>query len=944
MRVILRFCLLISILLSSTTAMAARTVLEAEGMTLDGEGWTATDHYEGWYSGYPSDSTMLHGANNLAGTARGIMPVAKTGDYVLWVRYLNAPGSITVQARQGVKTVADVALDAAPGAQASAFIFKKIPLRLEAGEVQIVLGMGTVATKDRMGRNVDCFILTDEQDYTPKIEDLVKPVYIKVRIGKEQKLACAIHVFGVRPFGWQNRWYISHCNIYRTGIIVDEANPTQDCNDPKSGALHPGEESPWISLVPLLTPHGRNAIELSAMQSYPVLLPEAYFTVFLSHTSDEKGIFKTFTRAGKGGGMLLNLDLMNPKAAQTDVGYSAWNREEAERLQPVEGKRPTRFPVFTGCGLTSKFYQPSSLDNERFVMEALGMGGADNDDPYWFEHGFPWFQGGAPYFGEITFHDDGTYCTYKLDVQGVYDIIDRVVASELKRPADRPKPLFWNQMDEMATVTLEHMKTCADCAKGVREYLKGRGFTPTDFGATAWEDIKPVADSKGDPKLYYWSMKFRNQIGPDYFKLGTERIRQKIPDVRLGCNFNEDLTYQGNALFSGVDWFGIYEQDALNYGWTEDWINGSFTTQFAGYRGDFLRSACRFGALPHGIYVVLKMPWDTAAKTLSQIGHGASAIEYYTYGPDYAGSVDGCSSRTELWPFLRRTNYLIGEVEEYLIDAKRPRSRVGLLYLETSDIWTLDNPQVFSNAGKERMGQYLLLTHLGYPLDVLTENNLIAGEAKNYDILFVTGSYMRREALAPLVQWVKGGGQLYMAPGTLLYDEYHTALGADAQLGIARGAFDKFENVGQDNTMFNLTVKGKATAANIGEVDVICSRQALAPMPGGVALATFAGGAPALVSVPLGRGRVVVSGVNLGLAYMKSGSAVRKDELQALYRTNGPFTFTAPSHYDAAPRLLFDRIMAGVPFRPAARGDQYLVETNLLVGPKGRVVTLSNYG
>jgi hypothetical protein len=191
---------------------------------------------------------------------------------------------------------------------------------------------------------------------------------------------------------------------------------------------------------------------------------------------------------------------------------------------------------------------------------------------------------------------------------------------------------------------------------------------------------------------------------------------------------------------------------------------------------------------------------------------------------------------------------------------------------------------------------------------------------------------------------VKAGGQLYMAAGSLLYDEYRTALGADAQLGIARGAFDEFQNVGQDNTMFNLTVKEKVTTADIGDAEVICSRQVLAPMPGGAALATFAGGAPALVSVPSGKGRIIVSGVNLGLAYMKSGSAVREEEQNARFRANAPHTFSAPSYYDAAPRLLLNRIMTGVPFRPAARGDQYLVEANLLIGPKGRVVTLSNYG
>jgi len=37
-----------------------------------------------------------------------------------------------------------------------------------------------------------------------------------------------------------------------------------------------------------------------------------------------------------------------------------------------------------------------------------------------------------------------------------------------------------------------HMAVCPRCAEAFREYLKGQGLAPADFGAAEWKDVKPV--------------------------------------------------------------------------------------------------------------------------------------------------------------------------------------------------------------------------------------------------------------------------------------------------------------------------------------------------------------------------------------------------------------------------------------------------------------------
>ncbi len=103
--------------------------------------------------------------------------------------------------------------------------------------------------------------------------------------------------------------------------------------------------------------------------------------------------------------------------------------------------------------------------------------------------------------------------------------------------------------------------------------------------------------------------RFRHQALADFFKIGTDALRKTIPEIRTTSNYSPRLTYEGNMLAHGVDPFLIQGQEALTYGWTEDWCNYATTYQICGYEIDFLRASCREQGQDFGTEV---LPFDDA--------------------------------------------------------------------------------------------------------------------------------------------------------------------------------------------------------------------------------------------------------------------------------------------------------------------------------------------
>ncbi len=932
--------LFIASLVFSQFLFGEKIFFEAEDMTVvETQKWQVVEHFPGWYYGFPSKGKMLRGSFGGAAEARKKIAVNQDAEYRVFVRYLDIipyRGPFKVSIIQDGKIKGEKIFDTESlrktdegkkkwGDGYGRFVWDSFDVQLEKGQVEIALTKAEPVGVAWVTRHIDLIVLTDEKGYEPVMADFMEQLYIKIKMGENHKYPCVIHTFGRRP---QPPWYLPHANIYKTGLVYghftgykpDKENPN---------FLRAGDETPWINITSFFDVMGDHQLELLAMQEYYTGIESSEFTVFLSNTPSDEGIFKSFKRSGKGAGMKLLIDLSKREKIISDLEGSIEAYEVAKKLDDVSGKRPEKFPVMTGCAINSSFYQPNTVQNEIYILSKLGFNSIGSYDPDYFEAGFTKYKGGCIYF-----HLAKKGCFADPDMDGIKNRVNSAGEDFLKKGLFNDNMVAWSQMDEPGSVSMEHIVRCNVCEVKFREFLRKMGIKPEFLGAKDYEEITP-SDNPQDGKRYYYTVLYRNQVLADFFKIGTDLLKNFTPDPRTTANFAENLTYTGNMLRSGDDWFLILETGGLTFGWTEDWLNHSASYQLCGYRTDFLRAASknRFG-----MYCIFRDPWDTQAKLASHIGHGAKAIHYYNYGPYYAG-IDAHSRNFSLYPAVQKINYSIGSIEDYLIDASPSKSRIAILYSHTTDVWTIK--QDSSVFGKERMGLWLILRHLGYPCEIITEKDVIEKRIKDYKAIFVVGSHLPSEVVSGLFEWTETGGLLYLGAGTAIYDRFNTQQNIDRFLGITRKDYNFISNPGREYLEFPGLKSAdyvKLVDSTISEtIEVLCGFQKMEGIKESETIATFSDRSPAIAIKTKGKGKIVISGLFPGIAYMKSAVIANRQKQKEQYMSD------CPPSYPGIVRTTFAKILSGIDYKMPVYTDNYLVEANLLEGKKAKVITISNW-
>lgn len=919
---------------------AEKIFFEAEDMSVvETQKWQVVEHFPGWYYGFPSKGKMLRGSIGGPAEAKKIVRIEQPGQYRIWLRYLDVlpyRGPFKVSLLQQSKIIAEKTFDNESlrntdegkkkwGDGFGRFVWDWFDANIEKGDLEIVI----TKIEPRGGaswvtRHIDLVVLCNEKDYEPVMSEFMEPLYIKIRMGKNHKYPCVIHTFGRRP---QPPWFLPHANIYKTGLVYgcftgykpDGENPN---------FLRAGDETPWINITSFFDVMGDHKLELLAMQEYYNGVESSEFSVFLSRTPSDDGIFKTFTRSGKGSGMLLLIDMAKMDSIIDDLEGSKQSCDVAKKLSDVDGKRPEKFPVMTGCSINSSFYQPETVKNEIYILSRLGFNSIGSYDPEYYKAGFTKYKGGAGYF-----HLAKNGCLADPNMDGIKNIVNSAGEKFLKEDLFKDM-VAWSQMDEPGSVSMEHIVSCKVCSLKFKDFLRKSGLKPEFFGVKELEEFLP-SNNPEDGKRYYYTAVYRNQVLADFFKIGTDLLKNFTQDPKTTANFAEYLTYTGNMLHSGDDWFLIFDSGALTFGWTEDWLNHGTTHQLCGYRADFLRSASknRFA-----MYCIFRNPWDTQAKVACEIGHGAQAIYYYNYGPAYAG-IDAHSKNYSLYPAVQKINHSIGAIEEHLVGASVPKSKIALLYSHTTDIWTLK--QGTSVFGKERMGLWLILKHLGYPVEIITEKDVVERKTKEYSAIFVTGSHIPDEVMQNLFEWVSDGGMLFLDAGTAIFDRFNNPLEIDRYLGLERDRFNFVSEPGSDyyglpalKTLDSVRLVDTSVSETM---EVVCGFQKMKSIKPSEVIATFSDGSPAFVAKTKGKGKIILSGFFPGIAYMKSAVVANRQ------KDKSQFLSDCPSVYPEGIRGMFSNILSKINYIPPVQTDNYLVEANLIESKSVIIVTLSNW-
>src|SRR5437899_3853046 len=73
----------------------------------------------------------------------------------------------------------------------------------------------------------------------------------------------------------------------------------------------------------------------------------------------------------------------------------------------------------------------------------------------------------------------------------------------------------------------------------------------------------------------------------------------------------------------------------------------------------------------------------------------------------------------------------------------------------------------------ERRATYLALVHDHYLVDMLTEEDVITGRLKEYEVLYVVDPNISARATAAIEQWVRDGGNAFGSCGAGSRDEFN---------------------------------------------------------------------------------------------------------------------------------------------------------------------------
>lgn len=861
---------------------------EAEDMTAESSSWVVKDHYRGWYGGVPLGYRMLNGAGGKAGKAVKEVTIPEGGKHRFWVRYLDIlkhRGLFKVSIVQNGRIVAEKVFDTKSlrngkegkdrwGDGFAQWVWDFMDAELSAGPCVIELAKEGTKVVYGQTRSVDSFVITPDLSYVPRAEDFYPPLYVRFIFSKGQATPCAIHIWGRRPAKFQGSYFTGHHNVTRKGLLKGAWGGVKT-ND----FFHPGDTSEWVNLSQMLNLIGNNRIQFTAMVKYLEHVPETEFTVQLSRTPSEKGLLKSFSRSGPGAGIILVVDLSKPEEARSDTEWSRICREQAEKLADRQGKRPVKFPIITGCGIDALESSSERLENDLATMKLLGFStlrGARIRDPERRARDKFQIATGSAYFHltESTSLRDSrnNLCLNQPRTDLIHELLESNMREAMEETGGIP-PVYVKIMDEPSSVTMEHMKACPVCREKFRGYCKGKGLAPEDLGVDTWEKVLPT-DAKAARRLYYHSVNFRSQTLVDFFKLGTDILRDSYPVIKTAVNPSNELNF--NMLQRGYDFYALLRQNALTYGLAEDWNNYAATYQVSGYMMDVLRSACRARGQPYGVYNILsgRTGWDIQAKGFSQIGQGARSIYFFSWSPLHSLTGDANSQRFEIYPALKQFNFAVGAAEDMILQSRPVASKIALLYSPSTDAWELGNEwkNVFT---AERIGLDLLLRHLGYQLDVLDEENILEGLAKEYRVIILSASHLRRGVMPALLKWAAEGGLLYVSAGSAMYDQFNEPVDELAKIGLKREPLVFQQSPGRPRYEYRgLKLEGRILAGEI-EMESFCAHQRLVRASGGTVLAKWADGGAAVCAVAHGRGRIVYTGFLPGIAYYRGGAIAK---------------------------------------------------------------------
>lgn len=512
-----------------------------------------------------------------------------------------------------------------------------------------------------------------------------------------------------------------------------------------------------------------------------------------------------------------------------------------------------------------------------------------------------------------------------------------------------------------------------DTDEKFRAYLQSQGLwardllprdaIPEEAGKDAlWQLVtySPDKDAREkNPRLFYHATRFRYEFGIERLKQRTRVLEEGLPKGALiGANYSPHPHYYPHYF----QWVELFRQRAMTLPWSEDylWQIPVTSQQVLGYLVTALRCGARKHNLPIYMYVMPHTPGNTPASFRRafyvDVANGAKHFDFFSPVPTAISYTEN-NMRPESIDMYRAIHDVIREAglfEDLVFPGKVRPADVAILLTGTTDIW---NASSLLNA--ERQHLYLALKHSKFLVDMISEDDILEGQLKDYRIVYMVDSHLRRDASHVIAKWVRRGGDIFAVAGAGMRDEYNEPNEVMQEvLGV------RLESLTTSVTSFF----GKDTLPRLAPMDTISYKTSRHAIPGTIevygakalckvlepsavgkwtgigksaeVLGTFKDGTPALFQNKLRVGKALTCAALPGTAYVKPAIPDRPCDRGS---TDEAFTHFLPTRFDLDLRTFIAMwAFAAGAQRPILTSED-LVETSWIESRKGIAIPLINY-
>lgn len=484
-------------------------------------------------------------------------------------------------------------------------------------------------------------------------------------------------------------------------------------------------------------------------------------------------------------------------------------------------------------------------------------------------------------------------------------------------------------------------------------WLQARGVK---YEGTVQFNVK----DRSHPLFYYSTLCGVEQGAKPYIE--TTRYYQS-KGALAGANYSPHANY----LVSEMHWVRPFKMNALSLAWSEDyvWQIPEFSVQAVGYMMTAFRCGVKYHGQPIMMYVMPHSPGNTPddfrRAFYTDLAHGMKMANYFCASPLATGATENYVATDDLpmWREIYNVSHEAGLFEDYVMDGQVRPAKVGLLLSSVDDVMTGASNITLALHNNERKAIYYALRHSQVPVDMLSEDDLIDGLAKDYQLLYVTQQWMHSRSLAALQKWVEAGGTAIALCGGGFTDEFNRPNPqANAFYGVKTQQLATDPQLVskyllKENTPFltkqdlplyeplDVVTWPGAAGAPAAQVPVIAWKQQLEPADGSVG-GTFSDGSPAILRKDHGKGKVLLFGFLPGQAYLKSGLPVQPVDRGSCSRSGAHFLPTGMN--SALRERLVDAFLPADFARPVECSEP-LVESNCVdTAAGGRLgIPLINY-